>query len=163
MKDFKLHRNAGVGRHKLKDLVTGLEHSPSLDRLFGGHAAALAALDRVHIELVDDWGYMWVDNDDGTLYVSNPYWLEGPEMHLYLDLCHEVVHVKQHWDGRDLFDHKYKYVARPTEIEAYEVTVAEARRLGMSEEDLVRFLYVEWIDNDDHLELCRTLGVKIAG
>jgi hypothetical protein len=80
-------------------------------------------------------------------------------MHLYLDLVHELVHVKQFGEGRDLFDHAYKYVARPTELEAYAVTVAEARRLGMPEEEICEFLYVEWISHDDHVELCKALGV----
>ena len=52
---------------------------------------------------------------------------------------------------------------RPTEIEAYALVVEEARRLGMSEDDIAKYLYVEWASPMDHERLCRRLGVDPGG
>jgi len=43
----------------------------------------------------------------------------------------------------DLFDRKYSYVDRPTEVEAYKYTVEEARNLGMKKEEILDYLKVE--------------------
>jgi hypothetical protein len=103
---------------------------------------------------------MWVDNDDGTIFASARYWNSADDLGLYLDLVHELVHVNQQRAGRNLFDRSYKYVARPTELEAYRTVVAEARRLEMTEKDISEFLYVEWLEPADHEELCRAVGVR---
>ncbi|HLE96267.1 MAG TPA: hypothetical protein VI997_02760 [Candidatus Thermoplasmatota archaeon] len=158
---LKLDRTVGPGRYPLPDVVQGLESSPPLAHVFGGASALHVMLPKVQLRIVDTWGYMWVDDESGTLCSALAYWREGEELHLYLDLVHELVHVKQFHEGKDLFDHRFKYVARPTEVEAYRVAVEEARRLGMSDAELVDFLYVEWINRRDHLELCAACGVKV--
>lgn len=156
-----LHRDLLPGRYPIRRLVEGLDTSPPLCRLFGGEDECRAALDKAEAQLDEEWGYMWVSNDDGCLHVSRKYWQSGDPLHIYIDLVHELVHVNQHHEGRDLFDPAYAYIERPTELEAYHVVVAEARRLGMSEDDLFDFLYVEWIDLEEHRKLCRTLGVAV--
>lgn len=158
---LRLDRDLAPGRYPLTDAVAGLASSPPLARLFGGADKLREELPTVQFMVVDVWGYMWVDDESGTLCAALPYWKRGEELHLYLDLVHELVHVKQFRDGHDLFDHRYKYVARPTEVEAYRVAVEEGRRLGMTEDELVDFLYVEWISRRDHLELCAACGVKV--
>jgi hypothetical protein len=79
---------------------------------------------------------------------------------LYLDIIHELVHVKQYRQGRDLFDSKFSYVDRPTELEAYKITLDEARKIGMTEEEIEDYLYVEWITKKEHKKLAKTLGVN---
>ncbi|MGQ9515369.1 MAG: hypothetical protein ACUVTL_10060 [Thermoproteota archaeon] len=49
---------------------------------------------------------------------------------LYLDIIHELTHVKQFMDGKKLFDWRHKYVEMPTEVEAFRNAVEGARRLG---------------------------------
>ncbi|HVL48838.1 MAG TPA: hypothetical protein VM889_09800 [Candidatus Thermoplasmatota archaeon] len=160
MDGFRIRRPAKAGRTKVVDLVEGLENSPALHALWGSREKAVEAIRAAELLLVDDWGYMWVDDTDGCLCASLPYWNEAPPHFIYLDLVHELVHVKQFHEGLDLFDDRYKYVARPTELEAYRVAVAEARRLKvMTEEELTDFLYVEWISKADHAELCAACGV----
>ncbi len=158
-----LHRDLPPGRYPLRRVVEGLDASPPLQRLFGGPDACRKALDAAQVELEDEWGYMWVSNEDGCLHVSLPYWRGGEEMHLYVDLVHELVHVKQQAEGRDLFDRRYRYVERPTELEAYRLVVEEGRRLGMTDEALFEFLYVEWISDEEHHALCRAVGVQVDG
>jgi len=79
---------------------------------------------------VHPFWYMGVDNTDGHLLVNGRYLRTGDRVDIYLDVVHELCHVKQWMDGRELFDYQYDYVDRPTEIEAYRYTVLEAKRLG---------------------------------
>ncbi|MHB8586300.1 MAG: hypothetical protein ACYDDF_10765 [Thermoplasmatota archaeon] len=157
MHGVTIRRPRDAGTYRLLELAEGLHKSPPLSDLLGPGRDTF--LQNVRVSLVDDWGYMWVDNDDGTLFASAKYWNSGEEQGIYLDLVHELVHVKQQREGRDLFDRSYKYVARPTELEAYRVVAAEGRRLGMTDAEICEFLFVEWLTPEDHQELCAAVGV----
>jgi hypothetical protein len=50
-------------------------------------------------------------------------------------------------------------VDRPTEIEAYRVAVDEARRIGLTEAEVVDYLKVEWVSEEDFHRFLVTLGV----
>ena len=107
----------------------------------------------------EDW-YMYINDEDGSLVVGLDYLKTGDSKHLYLDAIHELVHVKQFLQGKNLFDHSYSYVDRPTEIEAYRCCVEEGRKIGMPESEIAEYLYVEWITRQDHARLLKTLGVN---
>jgi hypothetical protein len=104
--------------------------------------------------------YMHVNDKDGSLFVGLDYLQKGEVHHLYLDIIHELIHVRQYLEGKELFDEKFNYVDRPTEIEAYQGAVDEARKLGMSEDAIADYIYVEWITSVEHERLLKTLGVK---
>ncbi len=55
----------------------------------------------------------------------------------------------------------YSYVDRPTEIEAYEIAVEEARRLGMKDDEIFDYLHVEWISHDEHKRLASRIGIHV--
>ena len=76
-----------------------------------------------------------------------------------LDIIHELVHVRQQREGLDLYDRSKAYVDRETEIEAYEYTINEARRIGLSEEEILDYLTVEWITLEEYRRLADRLGV----
>ncbi len=82
-----------------------------------------------------------------------------PTNDTYLDIIHELIHVKQYLDGRELFDGQYNYADRPTEIEAYQFTIEEGRRLGTTDEEMARYLYVEWISREEFARMLEALGV----
>ena len=84
-------------------------------------------LSHLTVELSWIFGYMYVDDSDGHLVISKNYLNNGDKTDIYLDLIHELCHVKQHMEGKELFDPRYEYVERPTEIEAYRYCVQEAR------------------------------------
>jgi len=105
---------------------------------------------------------MYVNDGDGSVVVGLEYLRTGDMKHLYLDVIHELVHVKQFLQGKELFDRAYSYVDRPTEIEAYQCCVEEGRRMGMPEHEIAEYLYVEWVSRRDHARLLKTLGVKQA-
>jgi hypothetical protein len=63
-------------------------------------------------------------------------------------------------EGKELWDRRYKYVDRPTEIEAYEVAVAEAHRIGLDDDQIAEYLKVEWVSADDFRRFLKTLDVR---
>ena len=77
-------------------------------------------------------------------------------------LIHELVHVRQFREGRQLFDRRYGYTDRPTEIEAYRYAVEEAKRIGMTDEEILRYLKTEWMSEENHRKLAETLNVKTS-
>jgi hypothetical protein len=109
--------------------------------------------------------YIWVSDKDGHLIANANYLKDGDTRAIYLDLIHELVHVKQFRDGREIslrIGKRFEYVDRPTELEAYRHTVKEARRLGMSDEEIADYLKVTWLDADEVKRLARHLGVKAS-
>ena len=112
------------------------------------------------VEFTGGRGYMGVSDVDGHLIVCAEYLKKGDIMDIYLDVIHELTHVKQFMDGRELFDNQYKYVERPTEIEAYRNAVEEARRLGLADDRICDYLQTEWITDEDLLLLARAINVK---
>ena len=92
--------------------------------------------------------------------VNARYLKEGNEVDVYLDVIHELVHIRQHREGKELWDKKYEYIDRPTEIEAYRVAVKEARRLGLTEDQVAQYLKVEWISEEAFERFLKNVGVK---
>lgn len=117
-------------------------------------------LDNLKVEFSWVKGYMYVDGIDGHLVISKSYINNGNKTDVYLDLIHELCHVKQFMDGRELFDPNYDYVDRPTEIEAYNYVVKEARRLGLSQERICEYLRVEWLSDKDHKKLLKSVDIS---
>lgn len=160
MRGFEVNRTVTRGEFPLSDIFRGLEDSQVVQSLFGGKESAVEILRSERVRLDDSAEYMYVDDTDGTIVVSGKYLQSASESLLYLDIVHELVHVKQYREGRELFDSKFSYVDRPTELEAYRVTLDEARRIGMTEEQIEDYLYVEWITKKEHKKLAKTLGVN---
>ena len=50
---------------------------------------------------------------------------------------------------------------RDTEIEAYLVTVREARRIGLNDEAIADYLRVAWLTPQEHQRLARRLNVIV--
>jgi hypothetical protein len=113
------------------------------------------------VEITDSEGYMYVNEVDGSLVVGSRYLKEASELSLYLDVVHELVHVTQLEKGADLYDSRYSYVDRPTELEAYRLTVKEARRLGMCDAEIADYLLVDWITRKERDRLARWLGIGV--
>ena len=160
MKDFDVNRAETRGEFPLSHIFHGLEDSHVVQSLFGGKNSATEILRDARVRLDDSAEYMYVDDTNGTIVVSPKYLQSAGLNLLYLDIVHELVHVKQYKQGRELFDSKYSYVDRPTELEAYRITLDEARRIGMTEDQIEDYLYVEWISKKEHKKLAKTLGVN---
>lgn len=135
----------------------GFEKNAAVRGIFGEQTEQV--LKDLKVEFI--WfGYMGVDDNDGHLMVNERYLSNGGKEDIYLDIVHELCHVKQHMDGRELFDPRYDYVDRPTEIEAYRYAVVEAKRIGLSAERIREYLKTEWMSNEDLDRLIKNMGVK---
>jgi hypothetical protein len=160
---FTINRRAENGIHRLTEVFGGLEYSPVFMKLLGSEKEVMRFIESEHVWVSDTFGYMYVDPSDGYVIISQKYLQEGEAESLYLDIIHELVHVKQWHEGKDLFDRKYSYVERPTEVEAYALVVVEAKRIGMAEKDIVDYLDVPWISRDELQALVKRLGVEEQG
>jgi hypothetical protein len=160
MRAFEINRSESRGEFPLSNIFIGLEDSEVVQSIFGGKEQAAEILRSLRVRLDDSAEYMYVNDADGTVVVKGEYLRSANKRILYLDIVHELVHVRQYREGRDLFDSKFSYVQRPTELEAYKITLDEARKIGMTEEEIEDYLYVEWISKKEHKQLARTLGVN---
>jgi hypothetical protein len=140
------------------DYFGGLERIEAVRQIFGERTDDV--LRNLRVEFTWMRGYMRVSNLDGHLVISSYYLNNGDKVDIYLDLIHELVHVKQFMEGRELFDSDYSYAERPTEVEAYQHAVKEARRLGLSDERICRYLKTEWMSDESLSQLARVLKVR---
>jgi hypothetical protein len=147
----------GASTHMFTDYFKNFERVDAVRGIFGEKTEGV--LRNLKIELMGFGGYMGVDNTDGHLMVNARYLSSGDKIDIYLDVIHELCHVKQFMEGRELFDSRYDYVERPTEVEAYRYTVQEARRLGLSDKRICQYLKTEWMSDSDLKHLAKTLGV----
>jgi len=104
-------------------------------------------------------GYMYVNSSNGHLVVSAPYLNRGDKVDIYLDVIHELCHVRQLMEGKELFESQYSYVERPTEVEAYRYTVQEAKRIGLSDERICQYLKTEWVSDSDLKRLAKAVNI----
>ena len=148
----------GTSTKMFKDYFKGFEKVEAVKGIFGEKTQDV--LENLKVEFI--WfGYMGVDNSDGHLLVNGRYLNSGDKTDIYLDVVHELCHVKQWMDGRELFDPQYDYVDRPTEVEAYRYTVQEAKRIGLAESRILQYLKTEWMSEDDLKRLVSNMGIEL--
>ena len=158
---IKINRDIKPGTYSLDEIFDGLKHLPVLMEVFKTKNELDDVFSKTNVIVEEKDHYMFVKNDDGTIVIGYDHLKNSDSKILYLDIVHELVHVKQQRSGLDLYDKLYSYVDRPTEIEAYEVAVKEAKQLGMSDEEIVNYLFVEWITPQEHKRLASHVGLDI--
>jgi len=156
----KIARKVPVSTHKFNHYFKGFEKIETVRKIFGEKTEEV--LNNLKVEFAGFRGYMGVSHIDGHLLVSAVYLKDGDMVDIYLDIIHELVHVKQFMEGKELFDNTFRYTDRPSEIEAYRVTVDEARKLGLSDERICEYLKTEWMSDDDLTRLAKTLNVRCS-
>ena len=158
---IKINRDVLEGTYRLEEIFAGLQNNEILLKIF----KTKEELDDVFsiIKVIVDMHshYMHVNNEDASIVIGLEHLKNSDKQILYLDIVHELVHVKQQRQGLDLYDKSYSYVDRPTEVEAYAITVEEARRLGMKDQEIFDYLHVEWITPDEHKRLASAVGLSI--
>ncbi len=150
----------GTSTRNFTDIFKGFEKVDAVKGIFGENTETV--LRNLKVEFVKFGGYMGVDDVTGHLMVNPRYLNSGDKTDIYLDVIHELCHVKQHMEGKELFDSRYAYVDRPTEVEAYRYTVQEARRLGLSDERICDYLKTEWMSEDDFKRLAKAVSVSYS-
>ena len=157
---FRIHRKIEPGQYRLEDVFADIRTYDILSVIFDDEKEIDSIIKCTKVFVVDRPHEMFVDNDDGSITIGLEHLRSASDEFLYLDIIHELCHVKQHLKGFNLYDRSKAYVDRKTEIEAYEATVREARRIGLSDDAICRYLRVPWITPEDHKRLAHKLGVK---
>ena len=157
--DVQVPTNVPIAVHLFTEFFKGFEKLPIVIEIFGQDTEKI--LGKLKVEFFSSkFGYMGVSDEDGHLVVSAYYLRDGDPVSKYLDVVHELVHVRQFGEGKPLFDEAYEYHERPTELEAYSHAIKEARRLGMSDNEIFEYLKVDWMSEDEVRKLARNLNVK---
>jgi hypothetical protein len=153
-----IRRDAPITFFAFADYFKGFDSVEAVKGLFGEKTKDV--LENLKVEFFSSpFGYMGVSDRDGHLLVSTHHLTNSDTKILYLDIIHELYHVKQFMNGEKLFNDDYEYVDSPIEIEAYKFTVKEAQRIGMSTDEIVEYLKIEWIDKEEHGRLVDAVGL----
>ncbi|MDG6997213.1 MAG: hypothetical protein JRN52_14945 [Nitrososphaerota archaeon] len=156
----RIAREAKSGTHNFTHIFSGFEKIEAVRKTFGSKTDEV--LKNLKVEVFPTDGFMGVSDEDGHIFASERYLRSGEERSIYLDIVHELVHVRQFMEGKELFDDNYAYVDRPTEIEAYRIGTEEARRIGLSEREIFDYLEVPWISKEEHERLARACYVRLG-
>ena len=160
VKGFRVTRKTAVGEYRLTEVFAGLDVSPSLSKAFGSRSDMTKVLKHLKLRVEPNDSGLWLDRDTGTICIGYRHLSTAKADFLYLDAVHVLIHVRQFLEGRELYDQAFEYVERPTELEAYRYTVAEARRVGMNEEEILRYLRMDAADDSELGKLIEKIGVK---
>ncbi len=174
---FRPAKDTPPGRFPLLKVFVGLQRTVPFRKYPGDDDAISEIARKTWAHIVDGPGWMYVappktppevraggfrmvESLDDEIVVARSHLVNSPGMDVYLDVIHEFMHILQRKQGRELWTGlKVPYVDRPTEIEAYAFSVAEARRLGVPDSYLREYLRVTWVPRSDYLRLLRHLGV----
>lgn len=127
----------------------GFDRVQAVRSVFGDRTEEV--LGKLRIGFIPNRGmYMGIRDGDGNIAVGTYHLKNSPTRTLYLDIVHELFHINQRtMDGKWFHNEFMKfmqdrslYYASPIEIPAYEHTVREAERIGMSSEEIVEYLKI---------------------
>jgi len=125
----------------------GFERVEAVRSVFGDRTEEV--LGKLRIGFIPNRGmYMGIRDGDGNIAVGTYHLKTSPTRTLYLDIVHELFHINQRMTDEKWFHDEFMkfmqdrslYYASPIEIPAYAHTVREAERIGMSPEEIVRYL-----------------------
>jgi hypothetical protein len=177
-REFAPRRDSSPGRHRLLEVFRGLEKTTPFWKYPGDDAKILAAARGTWAQVTPGPGYMYVapprtppeiraagfrmvETQEDVIVVGLSHLRNSPRMDVYLDIIHEFLHILQRRQGRVIWPSaRLSYVDRPTEIEAYSFSVAEARRLGVPDSYLRTYLRAPWASRSENLRLLRNVGVS---
>lgn len=150
-----------MGEYKLSDVFAGLGASTALLKVFGSKTQMAKIVGHLKLRVERSDSGLWLDRDTGTICIGSKHLATAKTDFLYLDVIHVLVHVRQFLEGKELYDQAFEYVDRPTELEAYRTTVAEARRVGLAEDEILKYLRMDAVDDSELGKLMERIGVKI--
>ena len=174
---FRPARSTPPGRFPLLKVFVGLERTVPFRKYPGDDSRVLEIARNTWAHIFDGPGWMYVapprtppeiraagfrmvETPKDVIVVSRSYLANGPRIDVYLDVIHEFMHILQRKQGREIWPHRrIPYADRPTEVEAYAFSVAEARRLGVPDSYLREYLRVTWLRKAEYLRLLRNVGV----
>jgi len=156
---FRIDRRLEPGQYRLTEVFADIRTYGILSAIFADAEEIDRVVANTKVLVVDQPYEMYVNNDDASITIGLTHLRRASDEFLYLDIIHELCHVKQHLQGRNLYDRSKAYVDRETEIDAYRITVQEARRIGLNDDAIANYLHVSWITPEEHKRLARSLDV----
>lgn len=159
----RVRRDLPPGLYPYLDLLPGVFESPALARITPDPARARRLVETARVRVKEARGFAYIDVDEPCIVLATSYLAKGQDSDLYLDLLHELTHLRQLEEGFCLWDDRFTYVNRPTEVEGYAVAIGEGRRLGMTEEDVVNHLSSPWLTEDEVAVLKAHVDRVLAG
>lgn len=148
------------GIHRVADVLPGLAKREVFKEITGTLDPD-RLLEEARILCFRGDGYPRVDDHTGHILCPDAYIGAHEPLIVYLDIIHELVHVRQVLQGKRVYHFPQPYVEWPTEIEAYRVTYDEAKRLGVPDEWFWRYLAVPWVDDSEIARLGRAIGMPV--
>jgi len=179
-REFRPVRDTPPGQYPLLKVFAGLEETIPFRKYPGDDHTTLKVAKGTWAHVFDGPGWMYVapprtppevrsggfrmvESRDDVIVVGRSHLANSPRMDVYLDVIHEFMHILQRKQGRQIWPgRRIPYVDRPTEIEAYAYSVAEARRLGVPDSYLQSYLEVPWVKRSEYRRLLRHLGVATS-
>jgi hypothetical protein len=146
-------RSLPSGDHPYLRLLPRIEESPVVRRIESPQTPFGVLVNGARVRIRQREGYCYVDIAIPAIVLSEGYYQSGNPIDLYLDMAHELTHLRQLSEGHNLWDHSLHYVDRPTEIEGFAVAVEEGLRLGMPEDEIIRHLSNPWLDESETARL----------
>lgn len=142
-------RTLECGLHPYRTLLPRIEESPIACRIESSSVPLCQLIDDARVQIRPGEGYVWVDVKQPAIILIEGYYRAANPVDLYLDMVHELTHLRQLAEGKDLWDRSLDYVDRPTEIEGYALAVKEGIRLGLTEDEVIRHLSNPWMSPAD--------------
>jgi hypothetical protein len=155
-------RNLSRGMHPYRSFLPRIEESPVARRIATAKTPLGPLLDSARIGIRPREGYCYVDVKIPAIILSEDYYRQANPLDLYLDLVHELTHLRQFAEGKNLWDHSIHYVDRLTEIEGYAVAVEEGLRLGMTEAQIIGHLSNPWLSDAEVARLRKNIERFLA-
>ena len=156
-------RTLPCGDHPYRSLLPRLEESPAARRIESPLTPIAPLIDNARVRIQSGDGYLWIDIHIPAIMLIEEYYRASNPIDLYLDLVHELTHLRQLAEGKNLWDRSLHYVDRPTEIEGYAVAVEEGLRLGLTEKEILHHLSNPWLSSAEVKRLRKNIRDFLDG
>ncbi|MGA2789471.1 MAG: hypothetical protein ABSF00_01750 [Candidatus Bathyarchaeia archaeon] len=152
------------------DYFKGFDNVGAMRGVFGEKTDSV--LDNLKVGFVSNRRmYMGIRDKDGNIAVSTFHLKHSDQRTLYLDVVHELFHVKQFIENRKYFREEHQkfmgnrslYYVSPIEVPAYKHTVKEAKRIGMSFNEIAEYLKMGPVPPKVFNKFLKTVNLERGG
>src|SRR5512136_2782837 len=98
-------RTLNAGIHPYRLLLPRIDESPAVRWIESPVTPLGPLLDSARVKIKPGQGYLWVDIKIPAIVMIEEYYRVANPLDLYLDLVHELTHLRQLAEGKDLWDH----------------------------------------------------------
>src|SRR3989442_11349375 len=123
-----------AGKPPLTKVFPGPDEDPAFGELFPD-GTRQEVLEKCYIEAVSEDMYMYIDDSDGHVVAGLEYLKTGEPWVLYLDVIHELTHIRQWRAGEAPLGRRGAHVGPPTAGGAHHGAVGRARGPGASQRE----------------------------